>query len=131
MAFLARLSRTIPLIVVMGLLAGVIYLVLKIRTSPNRAKEVLIKVCLWLYGIQTVLFLLLMLYALFENNVAVAELWAAFALVTFVAVVIALVCRWRFKKNHPNYKSEVTDPRAKVVPNRPWPFNNFKFPWEK
>lgn len=135
MAVLARLSRTIPLLVVLAVLAGIVYLVVTYRSSPNRAKEVLIKLFTWLMGIQSVLFGLLTVYALAESNIGVAELWGTFMATAVIGLLITLVCKWHFKKNHPNYKFEVSNPRAHVIPNLPWPlnviFSNIKFPWRK
>ena len=130
MAVLARLSRTIPLLIVLALLAGIVYGVVLYRSSPNRAKEVLIKLFTWVFGVLTVAFALLALYAVGEGNVAVAELWGTFGATTLVGLGITFLCRWRFVKNHPHYKEE-TSAKAQVIPNLPWPFNMFKFPWGK
>ena len=130
MAVLARLSRTIPLAIVLAILAGIVYGAVLYKSSPNRAKEVLIKLFTWLMGGLTAIFVLLALYAVGEGNIAVTELWATFAAVTLVGFGITFLCRWRFVKNHPNYKEEASS-KAKVIPNRPWPFNMFKFPWER
>lgn len=135
MAVLARLSRTIPLLAALAVLAGIVYLVVTYRSSPNRAKEVLIKLFTWLMGIQSVLFGLLIVYAFAESNIGVAELWGTFMATAIIGLLITLVCKWRFKKNHPNYKFEASNPRAHVIPNLPWPLNvilsNIKFPWQK
>ena len=42
MGFLARLSRVVPLLIIMAVAAGLIYVVVTYRHSPARAKEVLI-----------------------------------------------------------------------------------------
>ena len=124
MAVLARLSRTIPLLIVLAILAGVVYGVVLYKSSPNRAKEVLIKLFVWICGVLTAVFALLTVYAVAEGNVAVAELWGTFGATTLIGLGITLLCRWRFVKNHPNYKEEMTA-KAKVIPNLPWPLNIF------
>ena len=129
MAVLARLSRTIPLLIALGILAAVIYLVVQYRESPNRAKEVLIKVFTVITGVLSIFFALLTIYAIAEGNVAVAEFWGTFLGVTLVGLAITRYCRHRFIKNHPNYR--FMPMKAKVIHHRPWPFNNVKFPWEK
>lgn len=129
MAILARLSRTIPLLILLGILAAIIYLVVTYRESPNRAKEVLIKVFTALTGGLSIFFGLLTLYAILESNVAVAELWGTFMAVTLVGLAITRFCRYRFVKNHPNYR--FTPSKARVIHRRPWPFDNVKFPWER
>ncbi|MFR7493332.1 MAG: hypothetical protein ACLUVF_01150 [Adlercreutzia sp.] len=51
MGFLARLSRVVPLLIVMAVAAGLIYVVVTYRHSPARAKEVLIKIFTWFNGV--------------------------------------------------------------------------------
>lgn len=51
MGFLARLSRVVPLLIIMAVAAGLIYVVVTYRHSPARAKEVLIKIFTWFNGI--------------------------------------------------------------------------------
>lgn len=48
MGLIARLSRVVPLVLLLAVAAGVIYLVVTYRHSPARAKEVLIAVFTWL-----------------------------------------------------------------------------------
>lgn len=129
MAILARLSRTIPLLIILGVFAAILYMVVTYRESPNRAKEVLIKVFTVLMGGLSVFFALLTLYAILESNVAVAEFWGTFMAVTLVGLAITRFCRHRFIKNNPNYRFAPS--KARVIHQRPWPFNNVKFPWEK
>ena len=40
---IARLSRIVPMLILLAVLAGIVYLVMAYRHSPNRAKEILIK----------------------------------------------------------------------------------------
>ena len=57
----ARLSRIVPLLIVLAVIAGIVYLVAAWRYSPNRGKEILIKLFTWLTGILSVAFLLICL----------------------------------------------------------------------
>ena len=101
---LIRILQSLPLVIALGVLAIVVYLVVSWRKSPTRAKEVLIKVFLVLTTVLSLLFLLATIYAVIEANVAVAELFGAFLVVSAIALAITLVCRARFHKNHPNYQ---------------------------
>ena len=47
-AVIARLYRIIPLVIVLAIIAFAVYFVVSYRSSPNRAKEVLIKSFTWL-----------------------------------------------------------------------------------
>ena len=71
MGFLARLSRVVPLLIVMAVAAGLIYVVVTYRHSPARAKEVLIKIFTWFNGIVVGFFALVSVYAFFDNAPAV------------------------------------------------------------
>ena len=73
---IARLSRIVPLLAVLAVVAGIVYLVATYRYSPSRAKEILIRMFTWLTGILSAFFLLVVLYAFFEDNGAVLDLAA-------------------------------------------------------
>lgn len=112
-----RIVRMIPLLVVLALLAAVVYLYVSYRQSPLRAKEVLIKMFLWVTGVLTAFFGLATLYAVFESNTPVFDLAFSFMLAAILGLVITLFCRWRFLKHHPLYKFKATD--AKTMPREP------------
>lgn len=109
----ARLSRSVPLLVALVLLAFIIYFVVSWRSSPTRAKEVLIRVFTVLCSALAIFFILASIYAAIDGNQPVLELVASFAGVSVLGLVITLICRWRFKKNHPHYRFA---PTAKATP---------------
>lgn len=104
MGALIRILQSLPLVIALGVIAVVVYLVVSWRKSPTRAKEILIKVFLVLTSVLSIFFLLATLYAVIESNMSVMELFGAFLGVSVIALVITLICRWRFRKNHPNYQ---------------------------
>lgn len=110
---LARLSRSVPLLLALIALAVIVYFVVSWRSSPTRAKEVLIRLFTVLCSALTIIFALVSLYALADGNQAVLELAASFAAVGALGLVVTLICRWRFKKNHPHYRASVN---AKATP---------------
>ncbi len=101
---IATLSRSVPLVIALVLLAIVAYFVLQFKYSPPRAKSILIKMFIVITGALSAFFALACLYALLEGNMAVLELFAAFLAVTAVGLVIVLVCRYRFLKHNPEYR---------------------------
>lgn len=103
---IARLSRSIPLVIALILLAIIIYFVVKWRRSPARAKEILIKVFTILCSAILIAFVLISIYALIDNNMAVFELAASFALVGLLGLIITLICRYVFLKHNPNYRKK-------------------------
>ena len=104
--FFVRLSRIIPLLIVLAIMAAVIYLVALFRSNPLHARWVVIRFFVWAMGIFSVFFALASAYALFEHNVYVLEMVGTFLATTLVGLVIALVCRWRFLKRNPKYRDK-------------------------
>ena len=96
MPLLARLSRIVPLIIVLALVAGVVYVVAMFLYSPTKAKEILIKLFTFLMSVLSAFFALASLYALLEGNIDVLELTASFL----------LLCRRSFIKHNPNYRKK-------------------------
>ena len=101
MGFLARLSRVVPLLIVMAVAAGLIYVVVTYRHSPARAKEVLIKIFTWFNGIVVGFFALVSVYAFFDNAPAVLDLSLSFMVVGLVGLLVTRLANWRFLAHHP------------------------------
>ncbi len=114
----ARLSRIVPLLIFMGFVAAVIYLVVAARRSPERAKEVLIKVFTVLNSAIAAFFGIVALYALFEGNSAVFDLAILFAITGLLCLGITFLSRWRFLKNHPHYRMKPM--RTSIKEHWPW-----------
>ncbi|MBO4351869.1 MAG: guanylate cyclase [Eggerthellaceae bacterium] len=106
-ALLARLSRIVPLLAVLAFIAAVVYIVMSFRYSSERAKATLIQVFTWLTAGLSVIFALITVYALFEQNVPVIELFASFLGTTLVGLGVTRICNAVFKRNHPHYGEEV------------------------
>ena len=103
MSALIRLLQSLPLVIALCVLALVLYVVISWVKSPTRAKEILIKVFMVLTIALCVVFAFGTVYALIESNTNVAEFFGAFLAIAAIALAVTLVCRWRFRKNHPNY----------------------------
>lgn len=119
MGLLARLSRVVPLALLLALVAAIIYLVVTYRHSPARAKEVLIAVFTWLCGGLSVFFALASVYAFFDHASAVLDLTASFLVVTLVGLAITRFCNYRFLKHNPHYRQKRLDAHTK----RRWPWS--------
>lgn len=104
MTLLVQLSRSIPLLIALAVIAGIIYLVVSYMRSPLRAKEILISLFTVLCSIIAGFFALVSLYAILDHNTPVLELAISFMIVGFVGLAVTLLCRHVFVKNHPNYK---------------------------
>ncbi len=123
---IARLSRIVPLLVVLAVGAGIVYLVVSWRSSPNRGKEVLIRIFTVITGILSGFFGLVTLYAWFEANESVFDLAFSFFLTGIVGLAVTRVCRAVFLHNHPNWrKRPVKTTRLGDGPSWRWP------PWRR
>lgn len=106
-ALLARLSRIAPLLILLLVIAGVVYIVMSFRYSSDRAKATLIKIFTWLTAILSIGFAIVTIYALFEQNTMVLEMFASFMATTLIGLIITRICNAVFKRNHPHYGEEV------------------------
>lgn len=117
--FFVRLTRIFPLLIFLGVVAGLVYLVALFKYSPPRAKEILIWLFTWLTGILSAFFGLATLYALFEQNVWVFDLMVSFFATVLVGLAVTRICNHVFLKNHPEYKKKPQKATTK------------RFPWQK
>ena len=108
-----RLYRIIPLLVLLAIVAAIVYVIMSFRYSSERAKAVLIRVFTWLCAILSVAFGIITVYALFEHNDPVVELFGSCLAVTLIGLVITRICNAIFRKNHPHYGEDVA--RATIV----------------
>lgn len=113
MGALLRLAQCLPLVIALAVVACIIYFVVAYTQSPNRAKEVLIKVFTALNGVLSVIFGLICLYCLAEGNKGIAEFFGMFFAVVVIALVITRICRAIFVKHHPHYEFKAH--RARVL----------------
>lgn len=103
---IARLTRIIPLVIILAIVAAIVYLVATWRYSPNKAKEILIKVFAWFTGVLSAALALICVYVLIDGNWAVFELTAGFLVTALVALGITGICRAVFVHHHPNYRKK-------------------------
>ena len=102
----ARLTRIIPLALLLAFIAGVVYVVASWRYSPARAKEILIKAFTVLNTVLAVFFGLASLYALSESNDAVMDLTLSFMVTALLALAITQNCRAVYLKHNPTYRKK-------------------------
>lgn len=100
----ARLSRIVPMLIVLAVVALVVYLVATYRYSPNRAKEILIKMFTVITGAISAFFGLASLYAWFEHNEPVFDLAFSFLLTGLVGLAVTRICRAVFLRHNPAYR---------------------------
>ena len=102
--FFVRMIRLVPLVLILLVIGVIIYLVAQAKYNPPRAKQIVIKVFFWINLILLIFFTLLCLYAFFENNKSVFELFLSFAFVPLLGLLITITCYVIFIRRYPNYK---------------------------
>lgn len=116
--FFIRLSRIVPLLAALAVLAALVYFVAAALTSPPRAKEILIRLFTWITGLLSAFFGLFTLYALFEGNDPVFDLAVSFLATALVGLVAIRLANRRFLKNNPGYRKKPV--RASTRRRWPW-----------
>lgn len=114
----ARLTRIIPLLLLLAFVAGVVYVVAAWRYSPARAKEILIKAFTVLNVALAAFFALASLYALSESNGDVLDLTLSFMVTALVALGVTRICRAVFLKHNLSYRMKPM--KAKRLRRWPW-----------
>lgn len=114
----ARLTRIVPLLIALAVVAGIVYVIAAWRYSPARAKEILIKLFTGLNLVLAGFFGLASLYALSESNADVMDLTLSFMVTALVALGITQICRAVFLKHNPAYREKPM--KAKKLHRWPW-----------
>lgn len=108
-----RLYRILPFLILLAVVVLIAYLIMSFRYTSEKAKATLIKFLTWLFSILSVLLGLITLYALFEQNQPVIELFGSCVAITVIGLVVTRICNVVFRKNHPRYGEPVA--KATVV----------------
>lgn len=116
--FFIRLTRILPLIVILAVLAALVYFVAAALTSPPRAKEILIRVFTWITGVLSVVFGLFTLYSVFEGNMPVFDLAVSFLVTALIGLAAIRIANYVFLKNNPEYRKKP----MKATTRKKWPF---------
>ena len=89
----ARLLRIVPMLIVLAVVAAIVYIVAAWRYSPNRAKELLIRIFTAITGAVSAFFLLVCAYAWLERNGAVFDLSFSFLLTALIGLAATRISR--------------------------------------
>ncbi|MGI6106117.1 MAG: guanylate cyclase [Raoultibacter sp.] len=104
----ARMLRSLPLVIFLVILAVIVYFVVMYRSSPNHAKEVLIRMFTVIGSVLSGFFALICVYAFAEHNDTAFDFSAGFLVVSLLTLIIARICRAVFLKHNPKYKQKPT-----------------------
>ncbi len=104
--FLARTVRSLPLVILLAVLALVVYFVVVYHSSPNRAKEILIKL-FTVIGIALSLFFgLFSVYAYAEKNYTALDFMLGFLIISLITLLITRISRAVFLHHNPKYRKK-------------------------
>ena len=95
--------RLMPLEIAIGIIAVIAYFALASVKNTSVAKEVLIKIVLFVNTVLFIAFALITLYSVLDNNWAMIELAGCCTGICGIAALIAFICKRVFLKNRPNY----------------------------
>ena len=116
--FFIRLTRILPLIAILVILALLVYCIAAALTSPPRAKELLVRIFTWITGVLSTVFGLFTLYSLFERNMPVFDLAVSFFITALIGLVAIRIANYVFLKHNPEYKRKP----MKATTKRKWSF---------
>ena len=105
-----RVFQMLPLYIIIAIVAFALYMYIAYRQSPNRAKEILIKIFSYAFSIISIILSLSCIYTILDKNTFAFEIAASMLLVSLVTLGIVGICRYIFLKNNPKYKI----PRSKA-----------------
>ena len=108
-----RLYRLVPTLILLAVIVIFVYLRMRKYSNPPKAKDFAIRVLSWVFGVLSIIGLAAVIYALLDNNLFAAELFASAALVFFIPWLIVRFWAWRFYKSNPKFKATPTP--VKVV----------------
>ena len=101
--------RLMPLEIAIGVIAVIAYFALASVKNTSIAKEVLIKIVLFINTVLFVAFALITLYSVLDHHIAMIEISGCCAGICGVVALIALICKRVFLKNRPNYSWKRVD----------------------
>ena len=95
--------RLMPLEIAIGIIAVIAYLALASVKNTSVAKEVLIKIVLFINTVLFVAFALITLYSVLDHNTAMIEISGCCAGICAIAGMAAIIAKRVFLKNRPSY----------------------------
>ena len=101
---IARLSRIVPLLIVLAVVAAIVYIVAAWRYSPNAPRSCSSRCSRPSRACCRCFFLLACAYAWLEHNDAVFDLAFSFLLTTLIGLAVTRICRRVFLRHNPAYR---------------------------
>ena len=102
--FLIRLTRIVPFVIFLAVLAVVIYLVARFRFPSARAKQIVIDFFSVICIVLCIVLGFITLLTVLDKNEFAVEIFGSFWAAAVLGLVVVRLCNWRFLKKYPQYK---------------------------
>ena len=113
--FFIRLTRIIPFVIVLAVVAALIYLIARFRLPSAHAKNVVIQFFTAITAVLSVAMLLIALYGAFDGNEFAVELFGSFFVAALLGLIITRICNWRFVKKYPQYAMKAQNATTRTM----------------
>ena len=102
--FLIRLTRIVPFVIFLAILAVVIYLIARFRFPSARAKQIVIDFFTDICVVLCIGLALITLLTVLDNNTFAVEIFGSFLAAAVLGLIVVRICNWSFLKKYPQYK---------------------------
>ena len=102
--FLIRLTRIVPFVIFLAVLAVIIYLIARFRFPSARAKQIVIDFFTAICVVLCVALGFITLLTVLDSNAFAVEIFGSFLAAAVLGLIAVRICNWRFLKKYPQYK---------------------------
>ena len=102
--FLIRLTRIIPFVIFLAILAVVIYLIARFRFPSARAKQIVIDFFTVICVVLCIGLDVITLLTVLDKNTFAVEIFGSFLAAAVLGLIVVRICNWSFLKKYPQYK---------------------------
>ena len=102
--FLIRLTRIIPFVFFLAILAVVIYLIARFRFPSAHAKQIVIDFFTVICVVLCIGLAVITLLTVLDKNTFAVEIFGSFLAAAVLGLIVVRICNWSFLKKYPQYK---------------------------
>ena len=102
--FLIRLTRIVPFVIFLAILAVVIYLIARFRFPSARATQLVNDFFTVICVVLCIGLALITLLTVLDNNTFAVEIFGSFLAAAVLGLIVVRICNWSFLKKYPQYK---------------------------
>ena len=102
--FLIRLTRIVPFVIFLAILAVFIYLIARFRFPSARAKQIVIDFFTAICVVLCIGLAVITLLTVLDKNTFAVEIFGSFLAAAVLGLIVVRICNWSFLKKYPQYK---------------------------